>query len=128
MRRKWASCSSAGWVSFAYDLLHEARGFQDEVIVHELLHLKVPNHGRLFKALLKAYLGHYDFEAINVSIYVNCYLYCALATTDEMNKMDRFPRSTGHVRDEAKDSDGGLADRRGSRRQQRAPEVWNLGR
>lgn len=27
-----------------------------EVLVHELLHLKVPNHGRLFKALLKAYL------------------------------------------------------------------------
>ncbi len=27
------------------------------VIVEELLHLKVPNHGKLFKALLKAYLG-----------------------------------------------------------------------
>ncbi|MFQ3684915.1 YgjP-like metallopeptidase domain-containing protein, partial [Roseiflexus sp.] len=28
-----------------------------EVIVHELLHLKVPNHGRLFRALLKSYLS-----------------------------------------------------------------------
>jgi hypothetical protein len=28
--------------------------FRHEAIVHELLHLKVPNHGRLFKALLKA--------------------------------------------------------------------------
>lgn len=26
------------------------------VIVHELLHLKIPNHGPLFKALEKAYL------------------------------------------------------------------------
>jgi uncharacterized protein (DUF433 family) len=30
------------------------------VIVEELLHLKVPNHGKLFKALLKAYLGKDD--------------------------------------------------------------------
>jgi len=28
-----------------------------EVIVHELLHLKVPNHGKVFRALLKAYLA-----------------------------------------------------------------------
>jgi hypothetical protein len=27
------------------------------VIVHELLHLKVPNHGKLFRALMKAYLA-----------------------------------------------------------------------
>ena len=31
--------------------------FHKEFIVHELLHLKVPNHGRLFKAPLRAYLG-----------------------------------------------------------------------
>ena len=34
-----------------------------EVIVHELLHLKVPNHGRLFRALLRAYLGRSDVAA-----------------------------------------------------------------
>jgi predicted metal-dependent hydrolase len=34
--------------------------FRRAVIVHELLHLKVPNHGRLFKALLKAYLGRHS--------------------------------------------------------------------
>jgi hypothetical protein len=28
-----------------------------EIIIHELLHLKVPNHGKLFKALLKAYMA-----------------------------------------------------------------------
>jgi hypothetical protein len=56
MTRKWASCSTNRWVTFSEDLLHEPAKFQDYVIVHELLHLKVPNHGKLFKSLLSAYL------------------------------------------------------------------------
>jgi predicted metal-dependent hydrolase len=57
MKRKWASCYTSGRVSFAEDLLAKPARFRSEVIVHELLHLKVPNHGRLFKALLRAHLG-----------------------------------------------------------------------
>lgn len=56
MTRKWASCSTRGWISFSYDLLLEPQPFQDYVVVHELLHLKVRNHGKLFKSLLSAYL------------------------------------------------------------------------
>jgi predicted metal-dependent hydrolase len=56
MRRKWGSCSSAGTVTFALDLVGEKPGFQDFVIVHELLHLRVPKHGRLFRALMTAYV------------------------------------------------------------------------
>jgi predicted metal-dependent hydrolase len=58
MKRKWASCSITGRFSFNEELLLEPPNFRKEVIVHELLHLKVPNHGRLFKALLKAYLNN----------------------------------------------------------------------
>ena len=60
MRRKWASCSTAGWVSFSTRLLRQPRDFQDYVIVHELLHLKVPNHGRLFKGLMRIHLANAD--------------------------------------------------------------------
>lgn len=56
MTRKWASCSTAGWVSLSTDLAEAPDPFQDFVIVHELLHLRVPNHGKLFKSLLAAYL------------------------------------------------------------------------
>lgn len=57
MRRKWASCSSAGRLTFNAELLRQPAAFRAEVIVHELLHLKLPNHGKLFHALLRAYLG-----------------------------------------------------------------------
>ena len=56
MTRKWASCSARGWCTFASDLLEEGHTFQDYVIVHELLHLKVRNHGRVFKSLLTVHL------------------------------------------------------------------------
>ncbi len=56
MTRKWASCSTNGRVSFSAKLLRQPRAFQDYVIVHELLHLRVPNHGKLFKSLLSVYL------------------------------------------------------------------------
>ncbi len=56
MLRKWASCSTNGRVSFNARLLRQPRAFQDYVIVHELLHLRVPNHGKLFKSLLSVYL------------------------------------------------------------------------
>jgi predicted metal-dependent hydrolase len=63
MTRKWGSCSSAGTVTLAIDLDDEQPGFQDFVIVHELLHLKVPNHGRLFKALMSAHVPNWrDFN------------------------------------------------------------------
>src|SRR5215469_3500218 len=56
MARKWASCSSNGRVTFNSDLFRQPYRFQEFVIVHELLHLKIPNHGKLFRSLLKAYL------------------------------------------------------------------------
>lgn len=57
MTRKWGSCSPAGRVSFAADLLTRPRRFQERVILHELLHLRVPNHGKLHRAYVSAYDG-----------------------------------------------------------------------
>jgi len=56
MTRKWGSCSTTGIVTLADDLVEQEAGFQDFVIVHELLHLRVPSHGRLFRALLTAHI------------------------------------------------------------------------
>jgi predicted metal-dependent hydrolase len=59
MTRKWGSCSAAGTITLAADLNKKETGFQDFVIAHELLHLRVPNHGRLFKALMTAHVPNW---------------------------------------------------------------------
>lgn len=56
MSRKWGSCSTNGRVTFDADLLRQHAEFRRRVIVEELLHLRVPNHSKLFKTLLRAYL------------------------------------------------------------------------
>jgi predicted metal-dependent hydrolase len=60
MRRKWASCSAIGTLSFNDELLGLERELGDYVIVHELLHFSIPNHGRLWKSLMRAHLGDYE--------------------------------------------------------------------
>ena len=60
MTKKWASCSPAGRIYLSADLLLEDASFRDVVIVHELLHLQVPNHGKLFKSLMKAFLPQWE--------------------------------------------------------------------
>lgn len=60
MNRKWASCSTAGTLSFNDELLDLDKELGDYVIVHELLHFSVPNHGKLWKSLMRAHLGDYE--------------------------------------------------------------------
>lgn len=60
MTRKWASCSTNGNLNFNLELLNVEPEVADYVIVHELLHFHVPNHGRLWKSLMKAHLGDYE--------------------------------------------------------------------
>ena len=60
MRNKWASCTTSGHLNFNDELLGLKPELWDYVIVHELLHFFVPNHGRLWKTLMRAHLGEYE--------------------------------------------------------------------
>ncbi|MGD9874236.1 MAG: M48 family metallopeptidase [Kiritimatiellia bacterium] len=60
MRSKWASCSTSGHLNFNSELLGLKSALWDYVIVHELLHFFVPNHGKLWKSLMRAHLGDYE--------------------------------------------------------------------
>jgi predicted metal-dependent hydrolase len=59
MTRKWGSCSTGGTITLAIDLAEREEAFQDVVIVHELLHLKIRSHGRVFRALMTAHVPHW---------------------------------------------------------------------
>jgi len=56
MRRKWASCSSRGTLTLSAHLLRLPHDLVEYVICHELVHLRVPEHGKGWQALMGAYL------------------------------------------------------------------------
>ena len=57
MKRKLASASTAGRLTFDSSLLVAPRERRSEVVVHELVHLRVHNHGPLFRSLVRAHLA-----------------------------------------------------------------------
>ncbi len=60
MSTKWASYSTTGRLTFDSLLLELREELQDYVIAHELLHSHAPNHGKLWKSLMRAHLGDYE--------------------------------------------------------------------
>ena len=60
MRTKWASLSTDGRLTLNDELLGLSDALCDYIIVHELVHLKVRNHGKLFKSLMYAYLPGWE--------------------------------------------------------------------
>jgi len=66
MRNKWASISTAGRLTLNTELLKIPRELGDFVIVHKLVHLLAPNHGRVFKSFMQAYLP--DWEELELRL------------------------------------------------------------
>ena len=60
MSSKWASITTDGKrLYFNSELLDIKKDLGKYVITHELIHLKVPNHGKLFKSLMSVHLKDY---------------------------------------------------------------------
>jgi predicted metal-dependent hydrolase len=58
-RTLWGSCSSRGTLSFNWRLVLAPFEVLDYVVVHELCHLRVPNHSRRFWALVERQRPHW---------------------------------------------------------------------
>lgn len=54
MKKRWAFIKGKN-IYFNSLLFSKDRNFQRAVIIHELIHMNVPNHGKLFKTLFLAY-------------------------------------------------------------------------
>jgi hypothetical protein len=57
MSKKWASCSSKGRLTFDPSILDLANRERAEIVLHELIHLRYPNHGKMFNLILNTHLS-----------------------------------------------------------------------
>ncbi|MBV8256340.1 MAG: M48 family metallopeptidase [Actinobacteria bacterium] len=53
-RTRWGSCSTRGTLSFNWRLVLAPLDVLDYVVVHELCHLREPNHSRRFWSLVES--------------------------------------------------------------------------
>jgi hypothetical protein len=60
MTTKWASISMNGRLTLNKELLELPKPLGEYVIVHELTHLLAPNHGKVFKSFLSAYMPDWE--------------------------------------------------------------------
>jgi len=60
MKNKWSSCSTKGNITLNNELTKLPKQLAEYAILHELLHLVAPNHGKTFKALLSAYMPNWE--------------------------------------------------------------------
>ncbi|MET0937637.1 MAG: M48 family metallopeptidase [Gaiellaceae bacterium] len=58
-RTLWGSCSARGTISFNWRLVLAPLEVLDYVVVHELCHLRVPNHSRRFWVLVERHRPHW---------------------------------------------------------------------
>jgi predicted metal-dependent hydrolase len=58
-RTLWGSCSPSGTLSFNWRLVLAPLEVLDYVVVHEVCHLRVPNHSRAFWRLLEGRRPHW---------------------------------------------------------------------
>lgn len=71
MSIKWASITTSGSMTLDTDLLTLPKELGEFVIVHELVHLLVPNHGRVFKSFMHAYVPNWEALETQLQSYAN---------------------------------------------------------
>jgi predicted metal-dependent hydrolase len=58
-RQRWGSCTHQGGLNFSWRLIQAPLAIVDYVIVHELVHLRQPDHSRKFWAKVEALMPDY---------------------------------------------------------------------
>lgn len=62
-RTRWGSCSPAGSLSFSWRLVMMPREIARYVVIHELLHVRTPNHSRAFWRALAVAMPGWEEQA-----------------------------------------------------------------
>jgi predicted metal-dependent hydrolase len=61
-KRRWGSCSSRGNINFTWRLILAPLSVVDYVVMHELLHIRVPNHSRMFWREVEKYCPNHKLK------------------------------------------------------------------
>ncbi len=69
MQTKWASISTSGRLTLSTELFTLPHSLNEFVVVHELVHLLAPNHSKLFKSFMSAYLPDWEKRAARLRRY-----------------------------------------------------------
>lgn len=69
MKHKWASMSTVGSLTLDIRLLDVPKPLAEFVIVHELIHLLAPNHGKVFKSYMLAYLPDWEERELRLNTF-----------------------------------------------------------
>lgn len=69
MQSKWASISGVGRLTLNTELVEMPKELGEFVIVHELVHRLAPNHGKVFKSFMHAYLPDWQEREIKLHSY-----------------------------------------------------------
>ena len=67
---RWGSCNTRGHLSFNWRLVHFAPAIIEYVIIHELAHLKHPNHSRQFWQTVAQYCPDYQTHRQTLKKYL----------------------------------------------------------
>ncbi len=71
-RSRWGSCSHEGGISLNYKLMIFSLEIIDYVLIHELAHIRHPNHSSEFWSLVQEYCS--DFRAHRKSLRTHAYV------------------------------------------------------
>jgi predicted metal-dependent hydrolase len=71
MTTKWASMSTSGRLTLDAGLVDVPKYLGEFVIVHELVHMLAPNHGKLFKSFMYAYMPDWGEREGRLSRYIS---------------------------------------------------------
>ena len=70
MEKQWATMTTTGWMTLSPELLSLPKDLGEFVIVHELVHLLAPTHGKIFKLFMYTYLPDWEEKEKQLQMYI----------------------------------------------------------
>ena len=71
MPAHWGTITPSGWLTLDPLLLTMPKNLGEFVIVHELVHQLAPNHGKVFKLFMHAYLPDWEDREQQLQVYAS---------------------------------------------------------